>query len=227
MTVLKSEFFGGDSIVIDKLVIYKERRTGGIYVYEPSKLERVISGFKTRHDRASLERLVRELFWICNQGRRPWSLEAEHSFLGLVSVGYELLTYLRAVGKVPHETYAFIDPLDITLRLEREVEHLQKVRSHADSERWIGTSIVFDQLTHFYIAIFVHWVSDYPRVVTLPTIDNMKYLLETGNDREFAVLLTTFARTKDLNVKQLLIDFSRDDEPPVRVLAERLLAEFP
>lgn len=225
--MLKFQFFGVEPIVIEKVIFYTERNTGGKYVCQPSELAQVINGHKNTNNYAALDQILRELFWICNQGRRPWSLEAEQSFLALASVGYDLLTYLRAVGKVPNETYAFIDPLDMTLRFEHEAEHLQKIDSQVNSKGWDSISAIFYRLIRVYISVFDCWVSDFPQMAKLPAIDSMNYLLETGDDSDFAVLLTAFAKTKDPKAKQILIDFSSDDEQPVRALAERLLTMYP
>lgn len=229
--MLKFQFFGVDPILVDKVVFYTERNAGGKYVYQSSELAQLINGYKNTNDYIALDQILRELFWICNQGRRPWSLEAEQSFLALASVGYDLLAYLRSVRKISNETYAFINPLDMTLRLEYEAEHLQKVDdpadSTADSKGLNNILAIFYRLIHVYISVFDCWVSDFPQMAKLPAIDSMKYLLETGNDSEFAVLLTAFAKTKDPIAKKILIDFSNDDEQEVKTLAKSLLAMYP
>ncbi len=223
----KFQFFGVDPILVDKVVFYTERNAGGKYVYQSSELTQLINGYKNANDNVALDQILRELFWICNQGRRPWSLEAEQSFLALASAGYDLLAYLRSVGKISNETYAFINPLDMTLRLEYEAEHLRKVDDLTDSKGLKNILAIFYRLIHVYISVFDCWVSDFPQMAKLPAIDSMKYLLETGNDSEFAVLLTAFAKTKDPIAKNILIDFSNDDEQEVQSLAKSLLARYP
>ena len=222
------EFYGTTPILVDKIVFYTEHKGAGKYVYESRELAHVIKGYQNTNNYAALEQLLRELFWICNQGRRPWSLEAEQSFLALASTGYELLNYLRAAGKVTNDIYAFIDPLNITVRLEQEAEHIHihMINSKVDNVRWEGTLAIFYRLTHIYISLFDCWVSDFPQLAKLPAIESMKYLLETGNDSDFTILVLAFAKTKDSRVKQLLIGFTHDDKEPVRVLAENLLATY-
>jgi hypothetical protein len=227
MNMPKFQFFGVDPILVDKVVFYTERNAGGKYVYQSSELTQLINGYKNANDNVALDQILRELFWICNQGRRPWSLEAEQSFLALASAGYDLLAYLRSVGKISNETYAFINPLDMTLRLEYEAEHLRKVDDLTDSKGLKNILAIFYRLIHVYISVFDCWVSDFPQMAKLPAIDSMKYLLETGNDSEFAVLLTAFAKTKDPIAKNILIDFSNDDEQEVQSLAKSLLARYP
>jgi hypothetical protein len=224
--MLKAEFFGAEPILLDKIIFYTESEGMGKYVYESAKLANVITGYEATNNYTALEQVLRELFWICNEGRRPWSLEAEQSFLALASAGYDLLNYLRAVGKISNDTYAFIDPLNITLRLEQEAEHLQEPNSQVDGDRWNSILAIFYRLIHIYISSFDCWVSDFSQIAKLPAIDTMKYLLETGNDSDFAILLTAFAKTKDLKAEQILIDFTDDDEEPVRALVEKLRATY-
>lgn len=223
--MLKFQFFGYEPILIDKAIFYTERNGGGKYVYEPAEVRQLINGYKI-NDTEALDQILREIFWICDQGRRPWSLEAEQSFTDIASVGHDLLNYLRSVGAVHNETYEFIDPLKMALRLEREAEHLQEIDSRADAGRWGNTIKIFDQLIGIYISIFDYWSSDYPNNTKLPEINDMIYLLETGDDSDFEVLLTSFAKTRSPSVKQVLVEFSRDDEQHVANLAGKLFAMY-
>jgi hypothetical protein len=52
----------------------------------------------------------------------------------------------------------------------------------------------------------------------------MRYLLETGNDHNYVLLLTAFSKTGNVAVRPILVDFTVDEEPSVCALAERLLA---
>lgn len=227
MSVPDFQFFGVAPILIGKVIHYAEgTKFGGIYTYDPSELARVIGSCKSADNCAQLDQIQIELFWICHQGRRPWSLEAEQSFLALASVGYGVLTHLRAVGRTSSQTYAFIDPLDCALRLEYTAEDLERADQQG-GDRWSSILAIVSRLTSLYIAVFDCWASDFPQEVKLPTSDSLRYLLETGDDNDFAVLLTALAKTNDPTVKQLLFEFSGDDEQPVRTLAQNLLKSWP
>lgn len=223
-----SQFFGVDSILISNVIFYTDRKNAGEkYVYQSSELEQVIDSYKNTHDYTTLDQILRELFWICNAGRRPWSLEAEKTFLALALSGYDLLNYLRAGRKVSNETYDFINPLHMIFRLEWEAEHLEKMDNPINAEELNSICAIFYRLIHVYISVFDCWTSDFPEMVKLPETDGIKYLLETGDDSDFAVLLTAFAKTKDPRVKNILVDFSNDEEQSVKALAKRLLTMYP
>lgn len=198
------QFFGAESILINKSVCYLEGRGGGRYVFDPVRLGEIISTYKQEQNYFALEQMIKEIFWICNQGRRPWSLDAEEAFLSLASIGYNLLSYLRPLHKVSFETYSFIDPLVMVLRLEHESEHIQ---SSSDNQKWIGVLNIFYQLTKLYINIFDSWTKDYSHMVKIPTINDIKFLLEIGDDQEFGILLNALSLTRKLEMKGILTSF--------------------
>lgn len=223
--MFKSEFCGRESILLEKVVRFRERQGSGEYVFETRELERVIVCYKNSNDRSGLEQIVRELFSICNQGRRPWTLEAEQAFLELSATGYHLLTYLRVTAKIPNETYAFIDPLSLAGRLGSEAARIEKFRDR-DRENWDWVLPVFYRQMSIFTKVFSCWASDHPQSAHLPSLDTMKCLLETEDDVEFAALLTAFSRTRSSQVRQFLLEFTEDDEESVRSLAGKLLSEY-
>jgi len=212
------QFFGVEPIMINKVI----HQTEGKFIYQPREMAQVINDYKNKHDYRSLEQIIRELFWISNQGRRPWPFESEQSFLVFVSEANKLLKCVRIDFKISDETYTFINPLAIALRLEREAQHLEEI----NDEYWDNILEIFYQLISLYIIIFDYWVSDFPQKVKLPTTDTMKYLLETDNNSDYEALITAFAKTQESKVEQILIDFSSDDEQAVRSLSEILLARY-
>lgn len=225
------QFFGAEAILINKTIFYIEsRREGGRYTFKPDQLANAIADRLTSKDHAKSEQMIRELFWICSQGRRPWSSQAEQSFLSLASTGRELLVHLRSTGGISSGTYAFIDPLTMTLSLEREAENLKRRgyrNDNADENKiWTLTLSVFDQLTHLYIDIFALWIEDSPQDVQLPPTDQMEYLLTIGDDSKFANLLSSFARTKNPRAIRLVADYSKAEGGWKRNLAAALLEKY-
>ena len=216
------QFLGVESILINKYIFYSERNSMGKYVFDTTELCSVINEYKTSNDYTILNQITQEIFFICNQGRRPWSLEAENLFLALLPIGYKVLSFLRDKEKTTNELYAFLNPLEITSRLEHEIDHLERTIKDEEIAKLSILEILY-QLIHIYLKIFDYWVIDFSQMVNLPDMQSMEYLLESRNDVEFTDLLTSFAKTKDPNVKKILISFTNDNEPQVSSLALKLL----
>jgi len=220
--MFKPEFFGLKPILHEESIYYRKvSNTNGIYIFNKDEVNLKIETIK--NEPPLVDQCVREIFWICDKGRRPWVLEAEKSFLSLVSLGCNLLDYLRGTTGVSTETYAFINPLDVVLRLEYEIQHIQSL---TDITRWVEILNIFYQLIHKYIYVYDLWTLDLPQIAQLPPTNGILFLLETGDDNNFIQLLTAFARTKSEIIHGVLLDFLRDDEPEVRSIAAGLIKKY-
>jgi hypothetical protein len=186
------------------------------YVYQTSELAGIIAHYTQIHNFAALNAVLSEIFSVCNSGRRPWSYEAERTFLQLTITGCALLTFLRIENQLQSDMYRRIDPLRMATYLDNEVDRI------SDS----STAGILTHLIDIYLQIFICWTVDIPETVVLPDIEVLTTLLETQDDDTFAKLLTAFARTKDPRVHALLIDFSNDDEQEVITLAKHLLLQY-
>jgi hypothetical protein len=216
-----NSFYGAPPRLLGQHILYRESRSQGRYDFDLPVLEKVIDEVKKTDDSSGLEQIVRELFSVCNQGRRPWSLNAERSFLVLARLGHDALCDLRLMTKVGDSTYASIDPLRAASRLASEAAHIDATDQEG---RWDAEVGIFDQLIHVYIAVYSNWTSDHPETAGVPHRDGIEQLLEGTSDMDFEIMLGALARTKNPVVEQVLESFTRDDEDAVRQVAKRLLA---
>ena len=212
--------------LLGAVITYAERRGQGRHVFDEPTIRRLIDGYWISENYKAIQQVVAELFSIAGQGRRPWSLVAEQSFLTFTSLGYEWLVRLRAIHHVEVGTFRAIDPLTAVSRIEQAIQSCQCWDDGESGHRRDHTLEIFDRIVHFNVLVFDHFATDYPDEIKLPAPEALRSILEIDDDGDFARLLTAFAKTRRSDVEAILLELEQDEELEVRALAGHLRASY-
>ena len=209
----------------------RQGRQEGYYVLSRDKIVKLIDNYFHDNNLESIYCIVEILFWESGQGRRPWSIEAENSFVEETNFGTTLFRKLKERKEIPVDFYRSIFEklgssyiLNSRNDLEKRLENNNL--SEEEAERYENYIDCFERILQNHSIIALNYIKDYPEDMLNFDKCIIIELLEFVDDNEFEQLLTILSKTRELKAREILEFYSLDDEDKIRKISNYLLRNY-
>ena len=229
------DFFYNESLRNELFnTIFEFKRLGkqdGYNVLKRDKIFELTDKYFQNNKLESIYCMVEILFWESGQGRRPWSMEAENSFVGITNFGTELFLKIKKRIEIPVDfyrsifeklgsSYVFFARNDLEKRLENNN------LCEEETTRYENYIACFDAILHKHSIIALNFIEDYPKEMLKYDTSIIIQLLEFVDDNEFEQLLTILSQTREPKAKEILEFYSLDDENKIKKISNYLLRNY-